>query len=122
VFWASGIALILGLTLIYVPVHRHPAVLLLLALALLAVGSIAPEPTLLFAQAATLGLTLTLLAGFLERKVMGKHRQRGLPKEPSHPRVELGSTHTLPRSPWGNGQASTETMPAAPPPSGNADS
>ena len=82
VLWASGAALVAGLLLIYVPVSRHPATLLTMGVALLAAGLIAPEPTLLLAQAACLGLVLTLLAGMLERGVA--RRRRALAgKEPS---------------------------------------
>ena len=69
VLFASGAALLVGLLLIYVPLARHPAVLLVWALALLGAGVIAPEPTLLFAQAASLGLVLALVAGLLDRTV-----------------------------------------------------
>jgi hypothetical protein len=119
VLGASGAALILGLLLIYVPVSRHPATLLVLGVALLAAGLIAPEPTLLVAQAASLGLALTLLAGLLERGVAGRRRRTAIRKEPSSSRinVELGSTQTPFRAPAFNGPASTETMPAVQPPS-----
>ena len=60
-----GPALVIGLMLIYVPASRHPAGLLVAGLALLAAGLIAPEPTFLLAQAASLGLGLTLLTGLL---------------------------------------------------------
>ena len=48
--------------------------LLTMGMALLAAGLIAPEPTLLLAQAACLGLALTLLAGMLERGVARRRR------------------------------------------------
>ena len=122
VLWASGAALVAGLLLIYVPASRHPATLLAVGIGLLAAGLIAPEPTLLLAQAASLGLALALLAGLLERGVARQRRRTAVRKEPSHPRVELGSTHSPYRSPLVNGQASTETMPAIQPQSpGNAD-
>ena len=92
VLWASGAALVAGLLLIYLPVSRHPAMLLGVGVALLAAGLIAPEPTLLLAQAACLGLVLTLLAGLLER---GAARRRALAGgEPPSSRVEIGSTHS----------------------------
>ena len=55
VLWASGVALVAGLLLIYVPASRRPATLLVVGIGLLAAGLIAPEPTLLLAQAAGLG-------------------------------------------------------------------
>lgn len=114
---ASGAALVIGLLLIYVPVSRHPATLFVLGVALLAVGIVAPEPTLLAAQAASLGLALTLLAGLLERSVTGRRRRTAIRQEPSSSRVELGSTHLPHRVSLQNGPASTETLPAIQPPS-----
>jgi hypothetical protein len=69
VLGASGLALVVGLMLIYVPASRHPATLLVIAVGLACVGVLYPAPTLLIAQAAGLGLGLTLLAGLLERSV-----------------------------------------------------
>jgi hypothetical protein len=121
VLWASGAALVAGLLLIYVPVSRHPATLLTAGMVLLATGLVAPEPTLLLAQAACLGLVLTLLAGMLERGVARRRRILAR-KEPSSSRVELGSTHT------GFGRAiadhprSTEAIQPVPPqPTGNTE-
>jgi hypothetical protein len=120
VLCASGAALVAGLLLIYVPVSRHPATLLAIAMALLAAGLIAPEPTLLLAQAACLGLALTLLAGMLERGVARRKRFFAL-KELSTPRIELSSTHSGPRPALASNPASTETIqPALPPSPGNA--
>lgn len=122
VLCASGAALIVGLLLIYVPASRHPATLLVLSVALLAAGVIAPEPTLLLAQAASLGLVLALLAGFLERGVNRQRHRTTTRKEPSHARVELGSTRTPHHLPPGNSHASTDAMPAVQPQAtGNAD-
>jgi hypothetical protein len=111
VLWASGIALLAGLLLIHIPAVRHPAVLLALGVGLLAAGLVAPEPTLLFAQAAILGLVLTLTAGLLERGLGGRRR---LPvrREPSSAVLEVASTHTAYHVPRTSGQASTETAPA----------
>ena len=114
VLWASGAALVVGLLLIYIPVSRHPATLLAMGMALLAAGLIAPEPTLLLAQAACLGLALTLLAGLLERGV-ARRRQRSAHKELSHSRVELGSTHTGRKHQPVASPVSTETIQPVPP-------
>jgi hypothetical protein len=114
VLWASGAALVAGLLLIYLPASRHPATLLVVALVLLGAGAIAPEPTLLLAQAASLGLVLTLLAGLLERSVT-RHRRRATIQESSSSRVELGSTR-LPRQSVATGSpSSTQTMPTISP-------
>jgi len=116
VLWASGAALVVGLLLIYVPVSRHPATLLIAGIALLTVGLIAPEPTLMLAQAASLGLVLALLAGLLERGVV-RRRWKTTRKEPSSSRVELGSNHAIFHQAVTGSPASTETMPTAQPPS-----
>ena len=122
VLWASGAALVAGLLLIYVPASRHPATLLVAGIALLATGLIAPEPTLLLAQAASLGLVLTLLAGLMERGVARRRRRTIARKEPSAASVELGSTRVPFPLPAVDGHASTEAMPAAEPQSpGDAD-
>jgi hypothetical protein len=93
VLWASGAALVAGLLLIYVPASRHPATLFAAGIALLATGLISPEPTLLMAQAASLGLMLTLLAGLLERRVSRRYRIAAL-QEPSSHRIEAGASRT----------------------------
>ncbi len=114
VLWASGAALVAGLLLIYVPVSRHPATLLTMGVALLAAGLIAPEPTLLLAQAACLGLVLTLLAGLLERGVA--RRRRALAgKEPSSSLVEIGSTHSGFKAARAENPPSTATIQPSPP-------
>ncbi len=88
---ASGAALVAGLLLIYVPASRHPAALLVAAVALMCVGTLYPEPTLLIAQAALLGLALTLMAGLLERTV-ARRWQGIMPNGLSASVTETGST------------------------------
>ncbi len=118
VLWASGAALILGLLLIYVPAGRRPATLFVLGLALLAAGLIAPEPTLLLAQAAVLGLVLALLAGLLERGLIG--RRPPPRKEPSSSRVELRTVGAI-TPPPAERLSSTGSMPSiAPQATGNS--
>ncbi len=114
VLWASGAALVAGLLLIYVPASRHPAALLAVAIALLAAGLIAPEPTLLLGQGASLGLVLTLLAGLLERGVSGR-RKILVQREPSSSLVEVASTHTAYRPSLAASQTLTATAPVIPP-------
>jgi len=115
VLGASGAALIVGLLLIYVPVCRHPGVLVALAAVLFCVGMIFPEPTLLFSQAASLGLALTLLAGLLERS-MARRRQGLAAAEPPSSVLERGSSQTYHAPVVTDSQPSTETAPAFPPP------
>jgi hypothetical protein len=71
---ASGLALSVGLLLIYVPRLRHPAVLLLATVtALAAAVQWYPGPTVLVAQAASVGVVLALLAGLLNA-LLGRPR------------------------------------------------
>jgi len=121
VLWASGAALVAGLLLIYVPISRHPATLLMMGMALLAAGLIAPEPTLLLAQAACLGLVLTLLAGMLERGAARRRRMIAR-KEPSSSRIEVGSTHTRFGPAIADNPPSTQAIQPIPPqPTENAE-
>jgi hypothetical protein len=71
---ASAAALVAGLLLIYVPRTRHPASLLVSAVVLVAMGTLYPEPALLVAQAAVLGLVLALAAGVMALVVARRHR------------------------------------------------
>jgi len=117
---ASGAALVAGLLLIYVPASRHPATLLVAAVVLMCVGMLYPEPTLLIAQAALLGLALTLLAGLLERS-LARPRQGIAPNGLSGSVVESGSTRIPYAMPVADDVGSTQQGPALPPPSHDAD-
>jgi len=112
---ASWAALVAGLLLIYVPRSRHPGTLLVVGIVLLCVGQLWPEPTVLFAQAAGLGLALTLLAGLLERGVARRRRVVLFP-EPGSAELEKGSSDTL-YQPRGPGPGPSETTPPLNPPS-----
>ena len=74
---AAGAVLVVGLLLIYIPASRQPGILFAGCVVLLAMGIWYPEPTLLLAQAATLGLVLTLLAGLL-RLITSPRRPSGV--------------------------------------------
>ncbi len=93
VLTASGAALILGLSLIYVPLARHPLILLVLALSLVSLTMINPEQAALFAQTSGLGLALTLMAGLLER-AMARRRKAVLLREPAKVIRDLTSTQS----------------------------
>jgi hypothetical protein len=115
VLLASGVALVVGLLLIYVPTSRHPATLLIVGIILSIAGLIVPEPTLLLLQAASLGLVLTLLAGLLERSAARRLRRTSVRKESSSERVERGSTHTSPRPQPAASPIPSETASNGPP-------
>jgi hypothetical protein len=110
---ASGAALVLGLLLIYVPGLRHPAILLVGAVGLGAAAAIYPEPALLLAQAASLGVVLTIVAGVFQGRAA--RRRVGPPREGSDAGLERSSTQTHRRPPSPADQAPTETAPAAVP-------
>ena len=91
VLWSSAAALIAGLLLIHVPALRRPQVLFAGGVALLAAGLIAPRPALLAAQAAAIGLALAMLAGLLQRGLVGT-RAASAKKDFSSSRIDLGSS------------------------------
>jgi hypothetical protein len=64
---ASLPLLVVGLLLIYFPAARHPALALLLAVAVVAASLIDPDLALLMAQAASIGLALAIGAVLLAR-------------------------------------------------------
>jgi hypothetical protein len=70
----SGIALVIGLVLIYLPWSRHPVSLLIGVIAIAAIGLSWPEPSVLLMQASVLGLAMILLAGLLERTMSRRRR------------------------------------------------
>lgn len=112
VLTASGMALVIGLLLIYVPAMRHPLVLLMLAAALLCAVMIYPGPSLLLSQAASLGVLLTFLAALLQRSA-GRRRVTAVPLEPgSSALFEKGSTQVQHRRVPVGSRSSTEAAPA----------
>jgi len=74
---ASGVALILGLVLIYVPFVRRAGTLFALGLGLATLGLLYPEPALLLAQASTLGVLLAVISAWLRESHL-RRRGRGL--------------------------------------------
>ncbi len=114
VLGASLAVLVTGLGLIYVPVSRHPALLLAAGIILAAAAVVYPGPALLASQAAGLGLGLALIAGLLDR-VLGRGRRGTARHETSSSVFDRGSTQAQHRSPVENYQAPTETAPAAAP-------
>jgi hypothetical protein len=109
---ASGLALLAGLLLIHVPAVRHPSLLLVAGVGLLAGGAVFPEAMLLVAQAAALGVTLAILAGLVELGLGRRRPRQGRTKAVA----EKGSTQVYRASAAGAGQASTQSAPRAAPP------
>jgi hypothetical protein len=111
VLTASGVALVLGLFLIYVPATHHPVVLLVLAVALVGVVTIYPGPALLLAQAASLGVGLTFLAALLQRSV-GRRGGGTVRETGSSILFEKGSTQVQHRRVPVGDRGSTGASPA----------
>ena len=109
---ASLTALLVGLTFIYVPLTRHPAMLLVLTIFLLGLTVLRPAPTFLFVQAASLGVGLTLFSALLHRGVARRYAW-AVRRGPSSPDDDKGSTEAeYGRVVEGN-ESSTETTPPA---------
>ena len=100
--------------LIYFPQGRHPVVLLGLGIGMLAVAAIAPEPTLLLAQAASLGLALTLAATLLDRG-LGRRRRLALRRGPAAAAVEAGSSRGSHQRSRAADLSPTESLAPVPP-------
>lgn len=73
----SGVVLLFGLAWLYLPVLRHPAVLLVAAAAVLAGLIFDPAPAMQFAQAAAVGVSLALAARLLHW-MLSRRRERRL--------------------------------------------
>jgi hypothetical protein len=108
---ASAVVLVVGLVLIYVPACRHPAALLAVATVLVGAAVVYPGPSLLAAEAGSLGLVLVLLAGLLYR-TLGPGRSGGLWREPSSSVLDRSSTQAQYFSPAAAKPPSTQTVPA----------
>jgi hypothetical protein len=110
----SGLSLALGLALIYLPLIRHPAVLVTGAIVLVSAAVLYPGPVLLLVQAAALGLGLALIAGLLERTLGGGSR-RGRGRERASSVLERGSTQILREPALAGNRSSTASAPVAAP-------
>lgn len=74
----SLLTLVLGLLLIYVPLLRHPLLLLPLGLAVAVLGLLFPEPAIQAAQAAVLGASIALTAFLLNWLVARQRNERAV--------------------------------------------
>jgi hypothetical protein len=111
----SGGALALGLLLLYVPVLRHPLVWLLLGCALAAGAGMWPQPAMIAAQSAALGLLLVALAALLKRISWRRRLPAPLPRKSASSILDRGSTQTQlhMRPPSAAGHTSTTTAQVA---------
>jgi hypothetical protein len=108
----SGLVLGCGLAWIYLPVLRHPAVLLVASITVLAAAAVAPELTVIGLQASVLGIALTLFAGMLKRG-NSSHGSRAALRGASSSIVGRGSTKSHPRVAVAVTPTSTETAAVA---------
>jgi hypothetical protein len=120
VLLTSFVALGCGLLLIYVPLIRSAGILFAVLLAILAVGILFPAPAMLIAQAATLGVVLSLLAAML-KYFLARRTHRPVVVEPGSSLItgERVSTETFHRSAVSASHSSAATTigltPAGPP-------
>ncbi len=112
---ASGAALLAGLLLIYVRRLSHPAVLLSATVLLAAAGLVYPEPAMLAAQAAVLGLALALVAAVLAAVLARRRPPLPLPlaAEKASSVLARGPSPitSQPRPPAGDGSTPTQNLP-----------
>ncbi len=91
---ASGLALLIGLVVIYIPVTRHPLFGLILVIAILGTAVVWPGVSLLAAQAAGMGMVLSLLGAILYRGV-ARRRRRTVRRDMASSVSERGSAQVL---------------------------
>ncbi|MFV1964083.1 MAG: hypothetical protein ACC628_01575 [Pirellulaceae bacterium] len=106
----SGVALAIGLLLIYYPMLRHPASLFVGGVVFLSVGLLYPDPAVLAAQAAALGIALVLVARLLEWMIARRRHRRSIVRGASYsaPDSKVGEkSHRL-----GEGSTGITTIPA----------
>lgn len=61
----SGIVLLIGLCMMYLPVFKHPGSLMVIGTVLLAIGLFSPEISILFIQSGVLGVLLVVISRIL---------------------------------------------------------
>ena len=112
VFGASLLLLVAGWVLIYVPAARHPAALLLLAMGVVAATAVDPDTALLFAQAASLGMLMLLVALLLARRTRPAPLVIAPMQSSSQGRYDRSRTQLYYRRATG-GETTTATAPIA---------
>jgi hypothetical protein len=109
---ASGLALAVGLVFVYMPLVRHPAVILVVSIGVLASAALDPDMALLGLQAAALGLMLTVLAVWLKRQTSLSHPRPAV-RSASSSIVGRGSSRSHPRVTALGAPMSTQTAAVA---------
>jgi hypothetical protein len=93
---SSGLVLVVGLGLLYWPASRHPALLLVTAVALAATASLWPYTAMLCAQAAVVGLLLVVVAMLMQHWIGSRRALSRPPRSGVSSIMERGSTRTQP--------------------------
>ncbi len=93
---SSGLVLVVGLGLLYWPAVRHPAMVLVTAVAIAATAALWPYTAVLCAQTAALGLLLVLLAIALHHWLGSRRALIRVPRSGASSIMERGSTRTQP--------------------------
>ncbi|MGE4101345.1 MAG: hypothetical protein AB7E74_05230 [Pirellulales bacterium] len=105
---ASGVTLIGGLLLLYVPLLRRPECLLFVGVLLIAVTLLDSQLAALVAQAGILGVLLSLLAAWWQRQVRGRRPTRVIVTRSNSSRLEHDLTPTaLAVAPLGSNSSTT---------------
>lgn len=107
---ASGIAIVFVLMLIYAPAARRPTVMLAVGVALVGIAFWSPSAAILGAQAAAVGLALSIAAGAMSWWLGDRRQPASSPSAPAL-RVDRGSSANRPRR-EDRSQATTLTVPA----------
>lgn len=107
---ASGLALLIGLVVIYIPVARHPLFGLILVIAIVGTAVVWPGVSLLAAQAAGMGMVLSLLGAILYRGV-ARRRRRTIRRDMASSVSERGSAQVL----FGSSEVEIVRTPASEP-------
>ena len=108
---ASGAVLLVGLPLVYFPVLRHPAVLLLIAVGALAAGLFDPEIAMQAAQLAVVGVALVLASRVLRWMLTRRRDRRAIIHGSSLLGLDAGTSDSRPLRREVDSRVSTATAP-----------
>lgn len=106
---ASAIIFVVGLLLIYFRVARHPVMLLLLGVTVIAGAVLYPEPTLLAAQTASLGFVFVLAVYMLKCGIARTTQRQPHVRGTSAPSADVSSTQIHLPAPDGGSHSSANT-------------
>jgi hypothetical protein len=116
VLGTSGVLLLLGLSILYFPIARHPLLLLAVALSFAAMAMLQPEMAMVSAQAAALGLLLLGVATWLMRSTSRRPGRFAMHSQPvPGAMIDRGSTktHYRPTSLTGSHTTAMASAPVA---------